>query len=102
MTSSIQRAASRYSRPFDLAARARYTMRVLLIMQLLSVGPLAAQQPLEVITLPALTLDGSRIDTVTTYDPSRHVYRYQYTVIAATTNKASIRSFHVDVSGRTT
>src|SRR5216684_7708603 len=103
MTSSIQRAASRYSRPFDLAARARYAMRVLLIMQLLWVGSLAAQQQQpEVIALPALTLDGSRIDTVVTYDASRHVYRYQYTVITAATNKTPVHGFYIDVSGRAT
>src|SRR5258708_6468616 len=86
-----------------MTATARYTLRALLITQLLWAGSLVAQQPLrEVIHLPALTLDGSRIDTTTTYDPSRHVYRYQYTVVAAATNKAPIEGFKVDVSRRTT
>jgi len=53
------------------------------------------------VELPPLTITGSTLDVNVTYDPSRQVYRYQYTVKAPTTNKAPIRAVQIDVSGRT-
>lgn len=56
-------------------------------------------QPLTV-NLPPLSLDGSTLDWTMSYDSSRGVYRYEYTLNAAATNKAPIASVHIDVNGR--
>ncbi len=53
-----------------------------------------------VIQLPSLSIEGSRIDSKVTYDSQRGVYTYEYTLIAAATNKAPIQGFSVDIRGR--
>lgn len=81
----------------------QHSIRILTstVFSLLLSSACIAQQA-EIVNLPSLSIAGSRIDGNVHYDASRHVYRYEYTVVAASTNKAAIRAFFVDVSGRTT
>ncbi|MFP5245317.1 MAG: hypothetical protein ACLGH0_01390 [Thermoanaerobaculia bacterium] len=53
-----------------------------------------------VIDMPSLSIEGSTLDVAVSYDSARQVYRYQYTVHAAATNKARIDSFAIDINGR--
>jgi hypothetical protein len=53
------------------------------------------------VPLPDLTITGSTLSCVLTYDPSRAVYRYSYTINAAVTNLAPIRTVRIDLSGKT-
>lgn len=64
-----------------------------------TVYPVAGGATFE-IELPRLTLTGSTLATNVTYDPTRMVYRYEYTINAASTNRASIRSVKIDITGR--
>ncbi|HEX7152234.1 MAG TPA: hypothetical protein VF618_12170 [Thermoanaerobaculia bacterium] len=64
-----------------------------------TVYPLAGGATFEV-ELPPLTLTGSTLATNVTYDPARQVYRYEYTINSAATNRASIRAVQIDISGR--
>ncbi len=53
------------------------------------------------VQLPDLTINGSTIACDLTYDTSRAVYRYSYTLNAPATNLAPIRSFKIELSGNT-
>ncbi len=53
------------------------------------------------VQLPDLTISGSTITCDVTYDTSRAVYRYSYTLNAPLTNLAPIRSFKIELSGNT-
>jgi hypothetical protein len=53
------------------------------------------------VPLPSLSIAGSRLDSTVTYDATRRVYRYAYTIVAAPTNKVAVAGFRVDISGRT-
>jgi len=64
-----------------------------------TVYPIAGGATFEV-ELPSLALTGSTLDTSVTYDPARQVYRYAYTINAASTNHAAIRAVQIDISGR--
>jgi len=52
------------------------------------------------VTLPPLTVSGTTLDVNVTYDPARRVYRYEYTINAATTNRAAVVAVQIDISGR--
>ncbi len=49
---------------------------------------------------PPLTIAGTTIDANVTFDGTRGVYRYAYTVHAPAANKASIDGFKIDITGR--
>ncbi|HEX2061283.1 MAG TPA: hypothetical protein VHK90_11120 [Thermoanaerobaculia bacterium] len=53
-----------------------------------------------VVEFGPLTITGSTVEANVTYDATRGVYRYAYTIHAPATNKAPIESVHIDVSGR--
>jgi len=54
----------------------------------------------QVVELPSLSIQGSRIDSAVTFDSQRAVYLYNYTLVAAATNQAPITGFSVDIAGR--
>ena len=60
---------------------------------------IAAEAGCAVIELPSLSINSSTVDARVTYDTARAVYRYEYTVHAAATNQAAIKTFMVDISG---
>lgn len=74
--------------------------RRLLILLIFALGAANshAQEP-QVVSLPPLSIAGSRVDWNVSYDANRGVYRYEYAVIAAATNKAPIDGLSIDVSG---
>ncbi len=52
------------------------------------------------VQLPDLTITGSTLSCDLTYDASRGVYRYNYTINAALTNLAPIQEVKIDLSGK--
>src|SRR5436190_22704601 len=54
------------------------------------------------LALPDLTITGSALDCNVTYDASRAVYRYAYTLAAPATNRAGIEGFDIDIMGKNT
>ncbi|HLZ08549.1 MAG TPA: hypothetical protein VKT80_08180, partial [Chloroflexota bacterium] len=73
-------------------------MRKLLTFILLALAPAALAQVTK-LQYPPLTLTGSSLTVAVSYDPGTQIYRYEYTVNAANTNKASIAGFTVDLAG---
>lgn len=66
-----------------------------------------AQQPTQhvmtdgtTVTFPPLTITGTTVAADVSYDASRGVYRYAYTVAAPATNRAAIDAVRIDVAGR--
>jgi hypothetical protein len=53
------------------------------------------------VALPDLTIMGSVLDCAVTYDASRGVFRYAYSLAAPASNRASIEGFDLDISGKT-
>ena len=53
------------------------------------------------IQLPDLTITGSTLTCNVTYDASRAVYRYSYTINAPATNLAPIDAVKIELSGKT-
>src|SRR4051812_45880082 len=71
---------------------------------LIAILPLLISTPLfaaRVIKLPPLTITGTALTSNVTYDASRKVYRYEYTLNAPATNKADIGCFSISLTGRT-
>jgi hypothetical protein len=68
---------------------------------LLVVASAAQAQVVPVVQLPPLTITGTVLDATVTYDSARGVYRYQYTIVAPSTNKADLGGLSIDVSGKT-
>lgn len=68
--------------------------RIALLVILTAAGIASAQQ------FPPLTITGTTLNANVTFDASRGVYRYVYTVNAPATNKASIDGFKIDITGR--
>lgn len=54
------------------------------------------------LALPDLTITGSTLDCNVTYDASRAVYRYAYTLTAPASNRAGIEDFDIDILGKNT
>lgn len=73
-------------------------MRTIAAAILFSVAP-CAHALVTILHYPPLTLTGSSLTSTVSYDPATQNYRYEYTVNAASTNKASIASFSVDLAG---
>lgn len=77
-----------------------------LAVMLLAAGSLVAQGTTHVtanaseVTLPPLTISGTTLDVNVSYDATRQVYRYAYTINAPVTNKAGVRAVQIDISGR--
>ncbi len=74
-------------------------MKNAVIALLFCTSPLVAQN--QRIILPSLSIVGSTLDVSVMYDPSRHVYRYEYRITAAPRNKVPVEGFSVDVNGST-
>ncbi|HWJ41598.1 MAG TPA: hypothetical protein VNT29_10700 [Candidatus Limnocylindrales bacterium] len=54
------------------------------------------------VDLPDLTITGSSLDCTVSYDATRGVFRYAYTLSAPATNRVPVQAFKIDVSGTTT
>lgn len=54
------------------------------------------------LALPDLTITGSALDCNVTYDASRAVYRYAYTLAAPASSRAGIEGFDIDIMGKNT
>jgi hypothetical protein len=52
------------------------------------------------LALPDLTITGSALDCNVTYDASRAVYRYAYTLAAPLSNRVGIEGFDIDIMGK--
>jgi len=74
-------------------------VRLLLALISVSYAGLGAAQT-AVIELPSLSIEGSTIEGTVTYDSARGVYRYEYAIRAAQSNKAPMIGFQIDISGR--
>ncbi len=73
-------------------------MRCTLFFAILTSWPVfLLAQPVE---LPSLSIEGTRIDAAVSYDGARGVYRYCYTLVAPSTNKAAVGNFRIDITGR--
>lgn len=72
----------------------------------LLVGTMSAQTPSHPLTngtsieMPDLTITGSTISCEVSYDATRRVYRYAYTIHAPVTNLAAVRGATIDLSGK--
>jgi hypothetical protein len=53
------------------------------------------------VELPDLLITGSTVDCTVSYDASRAVYRYAYTLAAPATTRVSVQAFKIDISGTT-
>jgi hypothetical protein len=53
------------------------------------------------VDLPDLVITGSTLDCTVTYDASRSVYRYAYTLAAPATARVPVQAFKIDISGTT-
>jgi len=54
------------------------------------------------VALPDLTITGSTLDCTVSYDASRGVYRYAYTINAPATNLVAVQAFDIDIMGKHT
>jgi hypothetical protein len=54
------------------------------------------------VALPDLIITGTALDCSVTYDASRGVYRYAYTVNAPATNRVAVQAFNIDILGKNT
>lgn len=69
------------------------------VLALAASAALALNSSAQTVELPPLTITGTSVDTTVTFDPSRSVYRYEYVIVAPSTNKAAVRYFSIDVKG---
>ena len=67
-------------------------------MRTIAAAPLAFGQVTK-LQYPPLTITGSALASAVTYDPATQIYRYEYTVNAASANKSSIGGFTIDLLG---
>ncbi len=73
-------------------------MRTIAAAVLFAAAPLAFAQATK-LQYPPLTITGSTLASAVTYDPATQIYRYEYTINAASTNKSSIGGFTIDLLG---
>ncbi len=71
-------------------------LRILNLIIILAAGMTAAAQQ-----FPPLTITGTQLDCVTSFDAARQVYLYSYTLTAPSSNLAPVVGFHLDLSGKT-
>lgn len=79
----------------------------LIVMSMLSALPLLAQTtayPLSdgtSVRLPDLSITGTTLNCDVSYDATRNVFRYTYTIVAPSTNLAPVEDIEIDLAGKT-